>query len=182
MARFCWRHKVIEVASFLLLLLLTFLPTVNSKQNKSVKGSSLLPLQLLLRGGELFDNSSSSNYHHQQQPNQQVQQKYDFDRLSKLLQRLIALENVATDILLSFYDSESSTFATTWLPSDSNEVNNIYLKGAHSILQTTPAPSVFLLDGHACVSLVSVSNQFLAHGITNTGIDDCLDKDSTDCN
>ena len=64
---------------------------------------------LSCRGG----GRSSYDYHHNNEGSINNNRYYDFDKMSKLLQRLTALENVATDILLSYYDKELCTFASS---------------------------------------------------------------------
>ena len=104
----------------LLLLYLIILPVSSSSSRFEISSHSsalLAPKSssssfLCIRGGGGGGGGLGSGNGNGDDNNQDVA-RYDFDQMSKLLQRLTVLENVATDILLSFYDDETLTFATS---------------------------------------------------------------------
>jgi hypothetical protein len=65
---------------------------------------------------------------------------------------------------------QEGMFTHTRTPMHVNESNQFHLKGYASVLQNVPCPTAFSLDQHACISLTSTIDHFLASGIIHDGI------------
>ena len=49
-------------------------------------------------------------------------------------------------------------------PTDMKEADAIMIGGANSLLKNIPTPNVFIIDGHACISLKEKLQHLHAHG------------------